>query len=538
MHKFLLFICVVFSCLQSWSQESCLELLNSDALTGEMSPNSTRERPNWFGDIRAGRRAVNSRDSLTQKIQIRNVFGDFEINIIDSGNLYFVINPRSNESVSGIRYILHSVLSFYFGQNNVFDTESYRNIRVQGARLGLGDEELSEKIQMVIDKLGEIPSKKFITRDIIVAEHPFGQGLLDVRKDFFSSIPAGKFMQTLRQFIPFFVNTLPPHQNFILEEAIFSTADLTDNPEFAMQVSALFGRNINVLQERNRIRAAFLNGLRSEFAAYLVFKKALAKWKRLIKDPHYVSKDKQTIYLRIPERDYTQPEGSGLSHTGRNLYKALKGLRYFTNTTKNVYEVPRPLESSSTVNEEALRLLEEEERQTTGVGRDFFPSPRVDNHDTYFSDYNGNRDDPSLEDYAVPQDVEVGLSANMMAVFEDLAPENESSIFRTPLDALDVSERLLNRIYSLPDIETLEDLTRYPANELQTRFGFDREDFVELLPALTQLGLDMLVPYRWDRANYQLRALFPEYRRYRHTPRGVRWYMTVPSDNSGQGNDH
>ena len=508
MYKLLLLICVIFLYLPSWSQDKCSELLKPKALT-VVNSDALRKRPAWFGDMRVNKKTDSIRAFLVdldqdQTVQIRNIFGDFEIHIIHSGNLFFVIHPRSNESTDRMKYILQSVLNFYFGENNVFETNSYqskiRSIRIQ--HFGLSEDELAEKIKLSVDRLAEIPSKNFIIKDIIKAEHPFGEGLLDIHSEFFADIPEEKFMKTLRRFIPFFINTLPPHQNFIFKENIFSTSDLTDNPEsfefVRKKIRDLFGKDINVIQERIQIRQKFIENLRFEFEEGLVFENNLAKWKNLENHPNFISKSEQAIYLS---------RTSDLSSEIVKNSSALSGLVYtlISNPPHSyfIYKVEKPL-GNTTTDDESLRTFDHEERQVTGAGVNLFLSPRVYNRERQVINENKKHDDLSFE-------VNYNISQGVKFKFEDL-PLLEETAPRTLLEELNVSEELMHKLRFIPNIETVEDLAIYPADKLQADFNFEKEDFLELLPALTELGIDLQVPQRWDKENYRLIEKFPEYK--------------------------
>ena len=127
--------------------------------------------------------------------------------------------------------------------------------------------------------------------------------------------------------------------------------------------------------------------------------------------------------------------------------------------------------------------------------------------------FNGNFNELSKHDKSYRHLLQIfKRESGIITVLRNLSSfEDTDSIFITPLNTLDVSEGLKHRIHSIPNIETVEDLGRYQANELQQFFGFGEDDFLELLPALTQLGLDLVVPYKWDQENYRLKELFPEY---------------------------
>ena len=120
--------------------------------------------------------------------------------------------------------------------------------------------------------------------------------------------------------------------------------------------------------------------------------------------------------------------------------------------------------------------------------------------------------------------------------FESLARElgidtfYDAPIKSTDINQLVVSSNISQKIRTLPEIREIEDLARFSAQQLVEVHGFSRNEMIELLVELDADGVHIHFDGKWDAANMKLRKSLPQYYEYKHTPQGVNWHETVPSD--------
>lgn len=466
---------------------------------------------------------------------ISNLFGYFEIVISEHPRgIQFAIISKGIENPSTLKKLSQILLSHYFGTKNVTyprrpDGEVSEHLMIDTSHGQWTRLDIQQRLQSIERNFNELPSRVTTSPEIIRSNPEVVQDLVDFGKLHFPYMSSGKFIQRVSTLIPYFVQKQPNHKNYSFHPDIFSTREISGDLQLTGFLKLLFNYDVNVKEIREELRQEFIAEFNRELQELYVYRKRMEAWEALRERPDAEDRSSHGFILlpttarrNLPKKYKLRTrEYNTLSHFGFAEKSSNSKIMVFMpqNTPRLASETNTNL---STSNSSGSIFIKTENSNSITPGQ--VSGTGLENPLNMPVIQQGR--DPLIASPSIGRDVQ----------FESLARElgidtfYDAPIKSTDINQLVVSSNISQKIRTLPEIREIEDLARFSAQQLVEVHGFSRNEMIELLVELDAHGVHIHFDGKWDAANMKLRKSLPQYYEYKHTPQGVNWHETVPSD--------